>query len=243
MARTASVYRTGFCGIGLHEGTSPTGISGTPLKVCVFWIDCGCECHKELTEIFEITGVPRTPQQNPKWVTPKNTFVMPSTVPAEEHSQSIRPYEGLESAGPTDLPEGIERPPTVPLPPAAERSFGPTATGRAARGELEMWVRSVTNAWVVETQMDPTWKVLCTPPYIAKEISREQGVLPPSTGAITSVLDRWTKMGYATTDKKPIRFTGYTEDGIKLGLEKMKANAKRRPGASSGLERVTARRR
>jgi hypothetical protein len=242
MAKTAAVYRTGFCGIGLHEGTSPVGVSGTPLKVCVFWIDCGCECHKELTEIFELTGVERTPQQNPKWSVPKSTFVMPSVVPTVEHSQSRMPLEGLELADPTDVPEGLKRPPTVPLPPAEGRSFGPTATGRAARGELEMWVREVTNAFVVEEQFDPNWKELCTPPYIAKEISRTQGVVAPSTGAITSVLDRWTNIGYAVTAKKPIRFVGYTEKGIKLGLEKMKADAKRKPSASAGLERVTTKR-
>lgn len=237
-----AVYKSGFCGIGLHEGTSPTGRSGTPLKVCIFWIDCGCECHEELTEMFAMAGVERLPQQNPLYSPPKNEYVMPSVVPVVEDSHRTKPLDGLESVDGTDAPEALKRPSTVPLPPAAERSFGPTATGRAARGELETWVRSVTDAFVVEAALDPNWKTLCTPPYIAKEISREQGVVAPSTGAITSVLDRWTNIGFAATAKKPIRFTGYTEEGVKVGLEVLKSRAKKKAHISSGLERVSTKR-
>lgn len=236
------VYRSGFCGIGLHEGTSPTGISGIPLKVCVFWIDCGCECHVQLTELFELTGRERTPQQNPKWDPPKSPFVMPSAVSTPTISVHTSPSNDPESPLGTDAPEALERAVAAKLPPPVARSFAATATGRAARGELETWVRIVTDEWMAEVTIDPTWRQLCTPPYIAKEISRSQGVNEPSTGAITSVLDRWTNLGFAASEKKPIRFVGYTEEGIKVGLDALKRRAKTKPTASHNLDRVTAKR-
>lgn len=226
MAKSAP-YRTGFCGIGLHEGTSPVGVSGGPLKVCVEWMLCACPCHEELTTMFEMTGMERMPQQNPKYSPPKSTFKMP--LPHHVEAEPIiprTPSNDLESTLGVVGPEALERPGASIVPPMVARSFEPTATGRAARGELEAWVREATDTWTVESKLDPNWQEVCTPEWIAKEVSKKHGVNLPSTGAITAVLVRWTELDFCSTEKKPTRFTGYTESGLEFGLEQLKARAK-----------------
>ncbi len=44
-----------------------------------------------------------------------------------------------------------------------------------------------------------------------------------SSGAVDAVLKRWDQRGFATVEKKPTRFKGFTEAGEKLGLVKFKA--------------------
>lgn len=236
MAKVAAVYKTGFCGIGLHEGTSPTGMSGTPLKVCVFWIDCGCPCHAEITKMYEMVGAERVPQQNPKYDPPKNTFKMPTL---DERVIATLPRNGLESVPGTGTPIALQRDAAGILPPMVTRSFDPTPTGRSARGELESWVRQATDMWVVESALDPNWKHVCTPAWISEEIAKEHGVKAPSTGAVTAVLDRWRVIGFAYVERGPLRLLGYTEAGKEIGLEALKLKAKQKPSQTAGLERVT----
>lgn len=242
MAKTAP-YRTGFCGIGLHEGTSPTGVSGGPLKVCVAWLDCACQCHVELTELFRLTGRERTPQQNPKWVPQKSTFVMPTLEERVISRASTLPRNGPMPNPVTVAPPTIKRDAAGILPPVMDRSFAPTPTGRTARGELEGWVLEQTNGFAVESKLDPTFKALCTPAWIVDEIAKQYGIKPPSTGAVTAVLDRWALIGFATIARKPVRFMGYTKDGLEFGLESMKLKAKQKPSKSAAMERVTSKKR
>jgi hypothetical protein len=100
-------------------------------------------------------------------------------------------------------------------------SFTPTPTGRAARGELEAWVKEQTDIWAVEEYTFP-----CTPQWVAEEIGYDKGITAPSVGAVDAVFKRWEALGFATIERKPTRFTKYTEDGLKLGLEGLKRRAK-----------------
>jgi hypothetical protein len=236
------IYRSGFCSTGLHEGTKPKSPNGVPNKVCIHWEACGCQCHVEITKMFDLTGLPRLPQQNPEYKPDHGDFVMPSVEERVISAIATKPLERLESPTGTPRPVTLERDAAGILPPMVTRSFAPTVSGRAARGELEAWVRQACNLYAVESELDPDFKVICTPPWISKEIEREHGVKAPSTGAIASVLDRWVKIGYAVTGTKPTRFIRYTEDGIKKGLEVMKLESKQKAGGSSGIERLRTKR-
>jgi hypothetical protein len=115
----------------------------------------------------------------------------------------------------------VESPAPDIVPPTVARSYAPTATGRAARGELEGWVKEVCDIWLIEG-----YQMLCTPAWISEEIASAQGIKAPSVGAISAVFERWVKLGFAVVQKKPTRFIAYTEEGKRVGLEGLKIRAK-----------------
>lgn len=196
---------TGFCKSGWHEGDK------IDKPTCKEYLYCPCECHTNLWLMFEMTGRERVMMNNSTWK-PGGNFVMAAEVPSE-------PILSIPADPNPPAPE--ERAATAIVPAHEQRTFAPTKDGRAAKGELEMWVKEITDIWVVERDN------ACTPGYISNEIGRMKGFKPPSTGAITNVIRRWTEIGFGTHEDKPLRFTGYTEAGIKFGLEAMKRRAKR----------------
>jgi hypothetical protein len=164
-----------------------------------------------------MSGMERVIQDNPEYHPQKSDYWMPSL--ADRVASSIAaasvPTRVIES----DAPDVV--------PPTVVREFAPTASGRSARGELELYVKRVCDAYLIEE--DGT---LCTPAYIAREVAKLMGVAKePSQGAINAVLERWTKLEFAWVGKKPTRFIGYTPDGVKLGLEALKLRAKDRRAA------------
>lgn len=207
--------KTGFCSNGNCEGTNKRSPSGRTMKTCEWWKTCPCECHLMYDRMFSETGMPRTAVDNSGYVPEHGGFVMPERV--VEVAPSV-----LSNPDPAPVRETLQSAAPGIVPPDAVRSFGPTNTGRAARGELEAWVKAVTDEWVVEQYPFP-----CTPTYVAEEIAKTHGINPPSTGAISAVWDRWVKLEFAVTDKKPSRFVGYTDEAIKVGLDAMKERAKR----------------
>jgi len=103
------------------------------------------------------------------------------------------------------------------------RNFEPTKRGRAA-GQLEDEVRDICNRFL---QREFPEQEICTPKFIAYKIAEESGeVKTPSVGAIGAVFDRWAKIGFATIDKNPVRFTTFTVAGLTRGLEALKEEAK-----------------
>lgn len=206
---------TGYCLSEWHEGTKPKDWKGSPVPVCIAWETCKCECHVVVTRMFEASGMPRLPLDNPEYVAPKRTWWMPSD---EEKEIAV-----LASEGKIEI---IESPAPDLVPPSIKREFGPTKSGRAARGELEAWVKGVCDTWLVDQPEN-----LCTPDFISRSIEAEQGIKAPSVGAISAVFDRWTAYGFACVEKKPTRFVSYTETGIKYGLEQMKLMHKKKSKA------------
>jgi hypothetical protein len=83
-------------------------------------------------------------------------------------------------------------------------------------------VKTACDVWLVESYSFP-----CTPAWLAEEIAAAQAIKAPSVGAISAVFERWIKLGFAVIEKKPTRFVSYTDEGIKLGLEGLKARSKR----------------
>lgn len=207
-----SKIKTGFCGNGNCEGTNKKSFSGQPMKTCQFYLTCACECHDQIGKLFEMTGQTRILVDSSGYVVPKSEFVMP-----ESSSRDT-----LSTSDPDTPPRTDEDGPTDPAPAPVARSFQPTASGRTARGQLEVWVLNQCTIWKVEQFDFP-----CTPAWISKNIAHDEAIPPPSVGAISAVFDRWVKLGFAVIEKKPTRFTGFTPEGERLGLDKMKANAKR----------------
>lgn len=203
---------TGFCSNGWHEGSKSKDWRGNPVPTCEFYLTCPCDCHDKLGKLFEMTDQERILVDSSGYVPPKRTYWMPSDDPLPPLSKGNDP----------ERPTLVESPAPDIVPPTIRRNFAPTPTGRAARGELELWVKQQCDIWLIDKPGD-----LCTPSYLAAEIARDQGIAPPSVGAISSVFERWVKLGFAVVAKKPTRFVGYTDEGRELGLEKMKADAKR----------------
>lgn len=199
-------HLTGFCSNGQHEGTKPKGHNGIPLKVCEFWQVCTCDCHKQITEMFKMTGQERVPMPNPEYKAPPRTFWMPSDDP-EYYLPKGEPEVADEGVSATVL----------------ERTVATTATGRTQRGGLEFWVQRECLAWLVDR--DPDYGL--TVRIISDEIGRIEGIKPPSQGAIGAVFDRWVKYGYAIIADKPRRFVGLTEQGQAQGLDWCRANYKK----------------
>jgi hypothetical protein len=170
--------------------------------------------------MFEMTGTPRILIENPEYKPVKSPFWMPSLEDRVLMAAAAAAVS-FNSKEPS-TPVTIESPAPGVVPGTVARSFAPTATGRAARGELESWVRAVTDEWLVENYDFP-----CTPAWIGEQIAQKQGIVkPPSSGAIDAVLNRWVEIGFAVKEKKPTRFLRYTEEGVEHGLEAMKLKAK-----------------
>jgi hypothetical protein len=203
---------TGWCANGGHEGKKARYSNGAPMPTCTAINWCQCKCHAEIDEMFEETGRERTILDNPIYV-PK-----PSTFHLEDY---IKPEP---AAVDTDaLPVATSQAPGV-LPPVVPKTFTPPPSGKAAKGELEDRVREVTDLWVAQFA---STGFECTPKWISERIASKYRIKPPSVGAIGAVFDRWTRYGFAVIERKPVRFSGYTEEGIRLGLDALKAKAQR----------------
>lgn len=214
-------YITGFCGVGFHEGMKPKTRGGVALKVCVSWIQCACKCHTDITKMHELTSTERVPHPNPDYSPVKNPFWMPSmderAMLHERHDHEV-PVEPVVRN---------------PLEAQAKR-FDATPTGKRARGQLEDEVLAVCGSFV---RGELPYEDL-TPKEVATEIDKFD---PPSVGAIGAVFDRWVSLGFARCEKRPVRFVSFTLDGMTIGLEGLKAKAKREAKLKQSAEARTLR--
>lgn len=214
---TTRKYRSGYCGNGQHEGMKPKNHLGEPLKVCIFFDDCNCKCHEEITEMFKLAGLPREPQQNPEYLHKDSNFWLPgddddTTAAILSNSGGTSPHLDNESAV------------VAQQEPVVTPSYAPTPTGRKARGELESQVWSVCNDFVAGVFEWP----LCLPKLVSEEIGKRTQDEPPSTGAINAVWERWVKLDFCLTGKKPLRFVAFAvEDHSWSALMRVKARYKR----------------
>lgn len=205
-------FLSGFCHSGWHEGTKALDGKGNPAPTCKLYMTCPCDCHTKLFRLFEITGKERILVDSSGYVRPPRNYWMPEDDPTPI----------LSRGSDVVAPVFIESPAPDRVPATLGRTFAPTPTGRAARGQLEAWVKTACDVWLVDEPGFP-----CTPVYLSEEISREEGIAKPSVGAISAVFERWVKIGFAEIEKKPTRFMRYTDEGIELGLEKLKERVKR----------------
>lgn len=217
-SKTKSVYKTGFCGSGFHEGTRPKSVSGVPIKVCSMIEVCTCKCHADITRMFEMGNRPRRVLDNPEYTLPISPYVMPTY----EERIALHEAENARHARPVSLGK--------PLEVKAQQTFVETPTGIRARGQLEDQVLLVCSQFARgELEVE-----VLTPNFIAMEISEAE---PPSVGAIGAVFDRWVRIGFARCEKKPVRFTSFTSEGMLKGLQymkdKFKADAKKQAAGAT----------
>ena len=211
-------YKTGFCENKNCEGTNKKSYSGTPMPTCTWWKICPCDCHRVYDQMFAMSEMPRILVDNSKYSPNHSEYSMPNMEERIALTRSFTPDH-------TDTPIIVKSPLADAIPTSIARSYAPTSTGHAARGELEAWVKEVCDVWLVEnlTAKQPP----CTPVYIQHEVGKTQGITEPSIGAVDAVLKRWTNINFAVILLKPTRFSKYTDFGIKYGLDGCKEKFKR----------------
>ena len=215
-------YPTGFCENGDCEGAAKKTKDGRPHRTCRDWKICPHTCHQMFDMMFSMSEMPRILVDNSGYAVDHTEFWVPTPEERMAMIASSRPHHA-------DAPVILKSPAPDMVPSTVAYIFTPTTTGRAARGELESWVKDACDIWLVENQMAPpgTHPILCTPVYLANEISKEQGIKEPSVGAIDAVLKRWHNLGFAHTASKPTRFIVYTPEGISIGLDGCKDKVRR----------------
>lgn len=197
--------RTGYCGSGWCEGMKPRSPSGLACPTCKFWLVCPCDCHDLISMMFLQAEMPRRLVDNPEYHPAKITGLMSPEERAKLHVEKRaeeRAARAADSAA-TDGGDEIHSP-----------------SGRTRKGLLDTWMEQVCKIWAVDTSRP------CTPAWISDCISMCFDVPPPSVGAIDAVLKRWESYGFAYVEKKPTRFTGFTAEGERLGLEVMREKAR-----------------
>lgn len=208
-------YVSGFCSEinkpGQHEGTKPRDHRGVAMKTCPFWMDCPCQCHWDVDQLFIATGMERLPVPNPEYQLPESEFVMPY-VP-----ETMATEVALTPLGATTPPDREGTPTDPPAPAVTPLASRRTDTGRAARGGLE--------AQVWEALQTVTEQPL-TPKVIAAWIADKYTIPTPSSGAIQACWIRWEKLEFAEWAKKPVRFVKFTNTGTWEELQRLKQSAK-----------------
>lgn len=226
-----SKHKTGFCAKGWCEGKKALTFRGDPAPTCKMWRQCGCSCHDDFDMLFQMSGKPREVVYVSDWKPDRSEFWMPSP----EDRMALLASSNVPSVS---APVIIESPAPDVVPATLRRTYTATPTGRAARGQLESWVKDQCDIWLVEEEEFP-----CTPKFISEEIARTQAIPAPSVGAIGAVFDRWTAIGFAIIERKPVRFISYTPEGVRLGLDGCKDKAKREKKAGERANSNVLRRR
>lgn len=101
-----------------------------------------------------------------------------------------------------------------------------SGANRRPRGWLMEDVKHVCDLWVTgELQIKDGLPL--TPHRAAVAVKEVDGLeTAPSAGAVAAVFKRWDRLKFATFQKSPFAFTGYTEEGQLLGLKGIQAKRK-----------------
>lgn len=211
-------YPSGFCNDngkpGQHEGTKPKS-GGKPLPTCPDWQMCPCVCHQNVDKLFEQTGMERIEVPNSEFAPVRTEIIMPEILdPIGSNVAS----SDTGVIGHPDHERPVAAPVNMPTTPLAQRR---TETGRAARGGLEAQVWDACSTLISLSGDDPI-----TPKLVSEWIITKYNIPTPSTGAINAVWERWVKLGFAETAKKPNRFVKFLGEGSWEELVRMKTSAK-----------------
>lgn len=217
-------YKTGWCNVGQCEGTKKKSTSGKPLHICTDFETCPCECHKRITEMYELTGLPRpVPEQSPE----RMEYINQGQLEMSLMLSDVRRMTALSTPnGPTTHPDrerpvGDDGDPATATIPPARPTFTPTPTGIRPKGQLEYDVLQVCVDFHNEVYEE---SMLCTPKMISHEIAKRNTSEPPSTGAVNAVLERWNSLEFIAFYKKPTRFESFLGHEDDVTLEQMQAS-------------------
>jgi len=208
-------YVCGFCNSGFHfRSKRPRG------PVCKFIYDlgrygivvCKCDCTKterDFREMLRAAGKDVPGESEPMFVLPAPSLRGPVTVDAGVPDDAVTP----------DAPDDAD---PEPADTAVMRfSFG--ETGRVEKGQLEDAV------WrVCKEALDgkiPVPSSGLTPLWVSFEVTLRTGTeYKPSPGAVSAVMDRWSKVVWAEVETKPMRLIKMSDQFYKLGPSGMKNN-------------------
>lgn len=186
--------KSGHCSQGHCEGTRPKSPSGVAFRTCAALDWCVCSCHAEWDALFAASGKERILITNPEYRPLERTWWMPDF---DFRAENMAQATALKLEGET------------------EPEFNQLESGRSARGQLEYRVKRAVEAWDKEEA--------CTPKWISHWIMDNENVPAPSVGAVHSVLMRWEKIHYAVVERDPVRFVCLDAQGMKYGLDTLKA--------------------
>jgi len=209
-------FLTGFCGLGQCEGTKFKSPAGTPYPTCPWWDTCPCKCHADLDEMYEMAGIERVLVRS-DYVPDLGSFVPIDVIIDEVNATRFN------SVG-TIAPHSHEGTVATPAVVVAGHAFADTPTGRKARGRLEYEVLEVCLAWDMGVY---DWDA-CTPKNISEELATRNQSIPPSTGAISAVWERWASIGFCETAKKPLRMVRSEFKFSAQELDKLKSSARKK---------------
>lgn len=222
-------YITGHCANGAHEGNKTFSARGTLLQPCrgmYTWrftsAFCTCWCHELAATVRTMTAV----TSDPLFVG-THGLVSAADVAASVASAPMPIAVNMPEVVITQDPHWLYRQmiasPKVStqlanmvrvkiLNEEAQEYSADESGERRRRGELDANVEIVCRLWL--DKLLP-WELLTTD-AISIMVDAED---PPSQGAIYSVLNRWANRGFAMIGTKPMRFIGFNESVLKMGLE------------------------
>ena len=126
----------------------------------------------------------------------------------------------------TTAPEAVDAPEADDTVDDTEAAPATKSSSQRKRGELETEVKGVTDKFLAGKIKMPEDKQL-TPHYIALAIEQMYGYdEPPSTGAVSAVLKRWSQYNYAEFGEEPFHFIGLTAEGQTEGLDNLRTSFK-----------------
>lgn len=104
---------------------------------------------------------------------------------------------------------------------------------RRPKGYLALDVYNVCKEWLAGEYTLPEGKYMT--PYIVSKLIKQSHEIDkaPSSGAVDAVFKRWMKTNFATFREVPFAFTGFSEEGTALGLDKFMREYKARLKAST----------
>lgn len=236
-------YITGWCHSGWCEGVQAIpGREGKPTPRCKGLLEteaagrkkeliCGCGCHAQITEMYETAGLPR------EWPT---TQWSDEDMKLRRELGEVFDYdllrECIDDARRRTVLE-LDEEATEPVPTLSQREVVTTLdgvlpphphvedpkrrdAGYRPRNQLLFDVKIAVDTWVLGAH--PQFEVLNTS-SIALLVNPQ---MPPSTGAITNILRRWERVGFANIGEGPLRFLSYTRAGIEHGFDMLESSYK-----------------
>lgn len=248
-------YVTGFCAGEWHEGPAPlVGNQGQPLPRCKGLFEtmsggskktiiCGCACHATITSMYETAGLPR------EW--PEAIWTEDEIKRRREQGDAYDPsvlVECVEASRRRAVLELAEED-KAPVPVLADRPKDEIKTvegilppnpfvedptkrdaGYRPKGQLNFDVKIACDGFFLGAHPD-IGVLNCT--RIAALVDPK---MPPSTGAITNILRRWQRYGFAVIEEGPLRFVTYTKAGIQLGYDELERSYKAEASNVAGVE-------
>lgn len=241
--RKKQKYITGWCSSGWCEGVQTiAGRDGKPTPRCKGLFEsevagrkkeliCDCDCHRRITEMYETAGLPR------EW--PPSQW-SEEDMKLRREAGEVFDYKVLAecidvSRRRTILELDAEA--TEPVPTLAEREEVTSLdgvlpphphiedprrrdAGYRPKNQLLFDVKIAVDTWVLGAH--PHIKMLNTM-AIARLVNPK---MPPSTGAITNILRRWERVGFANIGEGPLRFLSYTKAGVERGFDALEESYK-----------------